>query len=205
MSKPVRKPDMNPEGVALVREHADTFKYNFELMDEDNDGKITHEQAAILFRAFGQNPHDHEITKKLKDAPPMLEFVHFREFFQRHYDTPTGPDELEEALKVFTKGDGKINVQELRQALQREQLTPEEMERLLKLGNFEPGPTGGTLDSRVLAQKLCEGPSEADLEYFVDVAAADAKGEKNREGGGGNATGGSVEEEDDTAGSKDGD
>merc|ERR1719502_1055350 len=61
------------------------YEKNFELMDSDEDGKITKEEAGVLLRALGQNPTDAELQEILDDCPAYLDFNGFMKFFQAKY------------------------------------------------------------------------------------------------------------------------
>lgn len=78
------------------------FQENFRLLDTNKDGKLSHKEVGILFRAFGQNPTDEDLKGMLEPMPNLVEFDQFVEFFKMNYRPPISEDVLVQAFQVFT-------------------------------------------------------------------------------------------------------
>ena len=53
------------ESKEIGAEALQNFKENFRLLDTNKDNKLSHQEAGILFRAFGQNPTDEDLNAML--------------------------------------------------------------------------------------------------------------------------------------------
>eukprot|EP00386_Alphamonas_edax_P002409 GDKI01007152.1.p1 GENE.GDKI01007152.1~~GDKI01007152.1.p1 ORF type:complete len:151 (-),score=35.72 GDKI01007152.1:133-585(-) len=144
--------------IQFSKEHVDTFRENFNLLDEDKDDKLNHEQVAILFRAFGQNPTDEEMRAMLADVPQLVDFEGFMNAFKRKYKTPTGEAHLKAAFQCFEgAGEGGKMKASTFQELMRSILPPDEIEELLKIAKPD---AQGYFDYARLSKLLCEGPKD---------------------------------------------
>eukprot|EP00918_Siedleckia_nematoides_P076812 GHVU01167866.1.p1 GENE.GHVU01167866.1~~GHVU01167866.1.p1 ORF type:complete len:165 (-),score=37.79 GHVU01167866.1:317-811(-) len=154
--------------VLFTPEHEAVIKENFTLLDDDKDGKLTYEQAALLYRALGQTVSEKDISLifceffKLKDPPPLTEplidFEKFTDMFQLHYSRPLTEDALSEAFRVFdANNSGRLSADKLRELLSTrgERLSPQDMERLLMLANQGRDQL---FDYVALAKRLIDGP-----------------------------------------------
>eukprot|EP00401_Gymnodinium_catenatum_P055070 CAMPEP_0117581406 /NCGR_PEP_ID=MMETSP0784-20121206/65806_1 /TAXON_ID=39447 /ORGANISM="" /LENGTH=186 /DNA_ID=CAMNT_0005381707 /DNA_START=54 /DNA_END=611 /DNA_ORIENTATION=+ len=89
-------------GASLTKDQLEKVADNFRLLDRDKDGRLTSQEVGILFRAFGQNPTDEELSEMLRGVPTAgLDVDEFIQFFSTNYRTPTTEDTLVRAFQVF--------------------------------------------------------------------------------------------------------
>lgn len=124
----------------------DEFKEAFALFDAKSAGSVPISEIGTICRSLGHNPSRtdmKQIESELKsEGKTEVDFGDFLGVLAKHFkDVEEDPaTDLKQAFKVFDKrGDGTINVNELIHILSTlgEQLTEEEIERMLAEGNIE--------------------------------------------------------------------
>lgn len=122
------------------------FKEAFALFDNKSTGSVPIEVVGTIVRSLGHNPSrgvissiEEELSADQKTEVAFGDFLGIlAKYFKDSNDDPA--TELNQAFKVFDKkGDGTINVTELIHILSTlgEQLTEDEVERMMSEGNIE--------------------------------------------------------------------
>lgn len=146
-------------GANLSKEQLKQVAEKFRLVDRDKDGRLTPQECGILFRAFGQNPTDDELTEMTRTMPSQgLELDGFAVFFSTHYKTPTSEEQLISAFQTFDLDDsGFINSARFKDMLAAlgQPLPTEEVDAILREANMDER---GIFNYKALARKLCDGP-----------------------------------------------
>jgi len=134
------------------------FKENFRLLDTNKDGKLTQQEAGILFRAFGQNPTDEDLSNMLDPLPALISFDEFVLFFKKNYRPPISEDVLIQAFQVFDVTDkGVLNVDKFKDVMASlgEPLPVSEIAEIMSEIQVD---SNGNFDYVTLAKTLCQGP-----------------------------------------------
>mmetsp|Transcript_32111 Transcript_32111/g.70284 ORF Transcript_32111/g.70284 Transcript_32111/m.70284 type:complete len:165 (-) Transcript_32111:92-586(-) len=146
-------------GADLTREQLEKVQDNFRLMDRNRDGFLDPEETSILFRAFGQNPTDEELTEMLRTIPPSgLDEDGFVAFFSKNYRPPASEESLVRAFQVFDLEDcGNMSAEKFKEMLTSlgEPMAVEEVEAILKEAEMNDR---GSFDYKKFATRLVEGP-----------------------------------------------
>jgi Ca2+-binding EF-hand superfamily protein len=134
------------------------IRRNFDLMDADEDGRLSRDEVGVLIRALGQNPTDQELRELLDDVPAHVDFHGFVNLFQAKYREPTGADVLIQAFHVFDLLDtGKLSADKFREVLTTlgEHVRDADIDAILEEAKLDEN---GMFDYVALAKSLCAGP-----------------------------------------------
>ena len=145
-------------GQAVPEEFVETFRDNFNLLDDDKDGFITKEATSILFRGLGQTPTDSEMRDLLDSLPDKVSFDTFISWFSQAYRDPHNEAMVAKAFRVFDlSNSGVLPISKFRELISSlgDSMTPEEIEEIIR---EIPVDSRGNFDYVVLARKLVEGP-----------------------------------------------
>ncbi|CAD7962553.1 unnamed protein product [Amoebophrya sp. A25] len=146
-------PGQEIEGDLLGR-----FQENFRLLDTNKDGKLSHKEVGILFRAFGQNPTDDDLKGMLQELPQLVEFDLFLTFFRKNYRPPIGEDVLVQAFQVFdVKDKGVLNVEKFKDVM-ASLGEPLPVSQITEIMNEVEVDEQGNFDYVELAKTLVQGP-----------------------------------------------
>ena len=149
---------MMREGMRVPNEFLESFRENFDLVDDDRDGLITREQASLLFRGLGQTPTNSELNDLVEKLPQQISFDDFLEWFGNSYKQPVVENDLVRAFRVFDlSNSGVLPVSKFRELLTNlgDHMTNEEIEEIMK---EIPVDSRGNFDYVVFARRLSEGP-----------------------------------------------
>ncbi|KAL7068832.1 EF hand family protein [Cryptosporidium serpentis] len=157
---------LNDAQLAAVRE-------TFDLADDNSDGKITFDQACVLFRVLGQTVSEKELKSLLLESWPNtdsrssntstselqpIEFDTFVKIFRVKYKTPYDEATVIEAFEVFDpEHSGNMKSKDFLTLMTTtgEPIPPEDAEDILLLANTTDD---GIFDYALLAKRLVEGP-----------------------------------------------
>ena len=149
---------MMKQGDQVPDEFIDSFRENFNLVDEDKDGFISREQASLLYRGLGQTPTNSELNELIAQLPQQISFDDFVNWFSTSYKDPIRDTAITKAFRVFDlSNSGVLPVSKFRELLSNlgDHMSPEEIEEILK---EIPVDSRGNFDYVVFARKLAEGP-----------------------------------------------
>jgi calmodulin len=149
---------MMKEGTQVPDEFLESFRENFDLVDEDKDGMITRDQASLLFRGLGQTPTNSELNELVNQLPQQVSFDAFIRWFGTSYRHPVNESDLTRAFRVFDlSNSGVLPVSKFRELLTNlgDHMSNEEIEEILK---EIPVDSRGNFDYVVFARRLSEGP-----------------------------------------------
>jgi calmodulin len=149
---------MMKEGTQVPDEFLESFRENFDLVDQDKDGLITREQASLLFRGLGQTPTNSELNELINKLPQQVSFDSFIRWFGASYKHPVNQNDLTRAFRVFDlSNSGVLPVSKFRELLTNlgDHMSSEEIEEILK---EIPVDSRGNFDYVVFARRLSEGP-----------------------------------------------
>ena len=94
------------------------FKEAFNMMDQNKDGFIDHDDLVEMLTSLGKNPSDEYIDEMINQAPGSINFTMFLTLFG---EKMSGSDPEETILNAFTcfdpKGTGQINEERLRELM----------------------------------------------------------------------------------------
>ncbi|XP_063689382.1 calmodulin-like isoform X3 [Bolinopsis microptera] len=153
----------------------DEFKEAFALFDGKSSGSVPVEEIGTIVRSLGHNPSKTDVQsiqeELRKEGKSEVEFGDFLGVLAKYFkDLEVDPaTELKQAFKVFDKkGDGTINVNELIHILSTlgEQLTEDEIERMLAEGNIE---SNGEINYDMFVKLITSNKEEmADAQQMCD-------------------------------------
>lgn len=149
---------MMKQGDQVPAEFIESFKENFNLVDEDKDGFISREQASLLYRGLGQTPTNSELNELVTRLPQNVSFDDFVAWFSSCYQEPIRDSAITKAFRVFDlSNSGVLPVSKFRELLANlgDHMTPDEVEEILK---EIPVDSRGNFDYVMFARKLAEGP-----------------------------------------------
>jgi calmodulin len=149
---------MMKEGTRVPVEFLESFRENFELIDDDKDGIITRDQASLLFRGLGQTPTNSELNDMVEHLPQQVTFEDFVHWFGSSYRIPISERDLTRAFRVFDlSNSGVLPVSKFRELLTNlgDHMSSEEIEEIVK---EIPVDSRGNFDYVVFARRLAEGP-----------------------------------------------
>ena len=145
-------------GQDVPEEFLETFRDNFNLLDDDKDGFITKDATSILFRGLGQTPTDSEMKDLLDSLPDKVSFETFISWFSSSYTDPHTEAAVAKAFRVFDlSNSGVLPISKFRELLTSlgDSMSQEEIEDIIR---EIPVDSRGNFDYIVLARKLVEGP-----------------------------------------------
>ncbi len=145
-------------GQTIPDEFLETFRDNFNLLDDDQDGLITKDATSVLFRGLGQTPTDSEMKDLLDSLPEQVSFETFISWFSQSYKDPYSESIVAKAFRVFDlSNSGVLPISKFRELLSSlgDSMTAEEIEDIIR---EIPVDSRGNFDYVVLARKLVEGP-----------------------------------------------
>lgn len=149
---------MMKKGTKVPPEFIESFKDNFDLVDEDKDGHISREEAAVLFRGLGQTPTDADLAEAIRALPAKVSFEDFVKWFGLNYKHPVDEIEIAKAFRVFDlSNSGVLPVSKFRELLGTlgDGMNKDEIEEIIK---EVPVDSRGNFDYVMFARKLAEGP-----------------------------------------------
>jgi calmodulin len=145
-------------GETVPEEFIETFRDNFNLIDDDKDGFINKDASGALFRGLGQTPTDSEMKDLLDSLPDQVSFETFISWFSNSYRDPHSESAVARAFRVFDlSNSGVLPISKFRELLSSlgDSMTPDEIEDIIR---EIPVDSRGNFDYVVLARKLVEGP-----------------------------------------------
>jgi len=146
------------QGQCVPEEFLETFQDNFNLIDEDKDGRINRDQAAVLYRGLGQTPTESEMKDLLSTIPQQATFEEFIAWFSESYRDPHTESAISKSFRVFDLShSGVLPISKFRELLSSlgDSMSPQEIEDIVR---EIPVDSRGNFDYVVLARKLVEGP-----------------------------------------------
>jgi len=160
-----------PRRIQFTAEHERLIRGNFDLLDDDKDGKLNEQQAGTLFRALGQTITDQDLKEVVNgfmggDGPTDAgdakgcTFDRFISLFAQHYKDPVQLPVLCEAFQVFdTLNTGFMSASVLVDLLtkQGEPLSSKELDQILLLATVNKQTS--QFDYTALAKRLIDGPA----------------------------------------------
>lgn len=149
---------MMQKGTKVPPEFIESFRENFDLVDEDKDGQISREEAGVLFRGLGQTPTDADLAEAIRALPFKVSFEDFVNWFGLNYKDPVGEIEIAKAFRVFDlSNSGVLPVSKFRELLGTlgDGMNKDEIEEIIK---EIPADSRGNFDYVMFARKLAEGP-----------------------------------------------
>ncbi|CAH8848439.1 unnamed protein product [Trichobilharzia szidati] len=137
-----RKPKAKLTEEALVE-----YKAQFDLLDQDNTGKIPVPEVTLLMRRVGLMPSNIEVEELIREVDKEktalnegITFDQFCEIASRKYNDVYTESDIIEAFRTFdVENNGFLPASELRRALctMGENLTDEEMEAMLDIARVD--------------------------------------------------------------------
>ncbi len=149
---------MMKQGSEVPGEFIESFKENFNLVDEDKDGYISRDEASMLFRGLGQTPMDCDMNELTRSLPESVSFEQFVHWFGVSYREPAKESEIAKAFRVFDlSNSGVLPLSKFRELLASlgDTMSKDEIEEIVK---EIPVDSRGNFDYVVFARKLAEGP-----------------------------------------------
>lgn len=130
--------DENPPK-QLTEQQIAEFREAFDLIDKDNNGRITTEDLLVMMRSLGQNPTGQELKDMVDpldgDGDGEIDFDEFLTVMASGMKATDTEDELKCAFEALDRNhDGYITGAELKAAMVRlgERLTDEEVQEVIR-------------------------------------------------------------------------
>lgn len=115
----------------LPAEQINKLRDAFQLIDQDNDGNISHSDLKKIYESIGNPKTDEEINKMLTTD---VSFTNYLTLLSNQLSSVPNKNEIIKAMKVFSE-DMEINIRELKESLIKSGLTEKEIDSVLN--NFK--------------------------------------------------------------------
>ncbi|XP_052085844.1 calmodulin-like [Mytilus californianus] len=130
-------------GIEITEEQLDQIKKSWQILDEDEDGRITEEEILRGAQLIGLNPTVEDVRGWLGetdvDGDCSLDYYEYEKLMRQHYAVASFQEhELRKAFAYFdTKGKGFLNRRQLYRALRNcgDQLSDEECDEFFSLAD----------------------------------------------------------------------
>ena len=149
---------MMKQGTDVPAEFLESFRENFNLMDEDKDGLISRDEASMLYRGLGQTPTDIDLKEMTQSLPATVSFDQFVRWFGACYREPVKEADITKAFRIFDlSNSGVLPISKFRELLATlgDTMSKDEIEEIVQ---EIPVDSRGNFDYVMFARKLSEGP-----------------------------------------------
>ena len=136
------------------------FKEAFNMIDQNRDGFIDHEDLKDMLASLGQEPNDQVVDQMMSEAPGPLNFTMFLTLFGEKLTGTDPEDVIRNAFACFDEeGTGYIHEDRLRELLTTmgDRFTDAEVDQMLR---GAPVDSSGNFDYAAFTRILKHGTKE---------------------------------------------